>query len=352
MLKILHEEHKQQLSKPKQHKPKIQHKPPLSESFSDLKYLSSFCYTNFNGAFPKSSCTHIVSNHNNDISAYNNNNPNNINNFINNENIILPYNKKPKINNNNSNTSSCKYAPHTMTKQASNTKLKCRVLPKQKTTLYKSSSQPNKLNLSVSSMTQLHKVSSLTNLADFKDALNELQVTYLDRLRTKLSDNNNTHLNLSNSVIKLSKDLRDLNREYDKSKEHHSNVLNQSMKLSCDLKRLLMQNKNISELIDKDKNESDLMRQQINELDEDKINKENEIDDINMNIIDMKKQIKLLHELINKGEEDKKNLMSAILIVQRKSDEIRNEIFKMDNNRDYVGQDLENMIQYYKTAKV
>jgi hypothetical protein len=71
-----------------------------------------------------------------------------------------------------------------------------------------------------------------------------------------------------------------------------------------------------------------------------------------MNIIEMKKQIKLLHELINKGEEDKKNLMSAIIIVQRKSDEIRNEIFKMDNNRDYVGQDLENMIQYYKTAKV
>jgi ABC-type transport system substrate-binding protein len=74
---LTNEEHKQQLSKPKQHKPKIQHKPPLSESFSDLKYLSSFCYTNFNVAFPKSSCTHIVSNNNNDISAFNNNNPNN-----------------------------------------------------------------------------------------------------------------------------------------------------------------------------------------------------------------------------------------------------------------------------------
>ena len=201
-------------------------------------------------------------------------------------------------------------------------------------------------------MTQLHKVSSLTNLADFKDALNELQVTYLDRLRTKLSDNSNTHLNLSNSVIKLSKDLRDLNREYDKSQEHHSNVMNQSMKLNCDLQRLLMQNKNISELIDRDKNESDLMRQQINEMDEDKIRKENEIDDINMNVSDMKKQIKLLHELIQKSEEDKKNLMSAILMVKKKSDGIRNEIFKMDNNIDYLGQDLENMVKYYKTAKV
>ena len=350
MLKILHEEHKQQLTKPKQHKPpKTQHKPPLSESFSDLKYLSSFCYTNFNGAFPKSSCNHIVSHNNNDISPYNNNNHNNINNFIINENIILPYNKKTKLNNN---TSSTKYNPHSITKQPSNSKLKCKAIPKQKATLSKSSSQPNKLNLSVSSITQLHKVSSLTNLADFKDALNELQVTYLDRLRTKLSDNNNTHLNLSNSVIKLSKDLRDLNREYDKSKEHHSNVLNQSMKLNCDLKRLLMQNKNISELIDKDKNESEFMRQQINEMDKDKINKENEIDNISMNITEMKKQIKLLHELINKGEEDKKNLMSAILIVKKKSDEIRTEIFKIDNNRDYVGQDLENMVKYYKTAKV
>ena len=71
-----------------------------------------------------------------------------------------------------------------------------------------------------------------------------------------------------------------------------------------------------------------------------------------LNIEDMKSQIRVLPELIQRCEEDKKNLMTAILIVKKKSDEIRAEIYKMDNNKDYLGKDLEAILDYYKDAEI
>ena len=44
--------------------------------------------------------------------------------------------------------------------------------------------------------------------------------------------------------------------------------------------------------------------------------------------------------------------MTAILIVKKKSDEIRAEIYKMDNNKDYLGQDLEAILDYYKDEEI
>ena len=114
----------------------------------------------------------------------------------------------------------------------------------------------------------------------------------------------------------------------------------------------IFQNQAIEKEIQSLRNECENSRKTINELDSEKVQYENEISTFDDNIEDMKSQIRVLPELIQRCEEDKKNLMTAILIVKKKSDEIRAEIYKMDNNKDYLGKDLEAILDYYKDAEI
>ena len=172
------------------------------------------------------------------------------------------------------------------------------------------------------------------------------------KMRDKLSNNQKASQALASSIKKLSNHVRSISQEFDRSREINISMTNESVKMGYDLKRLLIQNKNVSTEIQAYREACDNSRKMINELTAEKIKYENEISNNDEGISEMKKQIKLLPDLIKRCEEDKKNLMTAILIVKKKSDEIRAEIYKMDNNKDYLGQDLETILDYYKNAEV
>ena len=359
----------QHKDKPKQQQQRI----PFSESFSDLKYLSSFCYTNFNGVFPTSSSTDVspkVGNHNKQHS----NSLININNLRKStpdiksslkKNFSLSSTTKPLKSPSNKRTTSQPYKPQTPSKLYNSRSIQ------HKSKMKRNLSQPdfniknniNNDNSSIgninfdfdnitSSMKQLNQLSTMNNFTDVKNVLNNLKANYLAKLQSKLNDNNYTQSHLSSSVNNLTKHLKDLNKEYNKSKENNISIMNQSVKLNGDLKRLLLQNKDVGNVIKRDRNECEVMRKQINELDEGKLLIENQCEGLQVEIAEMKKQSKLLPNLINKCEEDRKNLMTAILIVKKKSDEIKREIFKMNNNKDFMGQDLRSIVSYYKNAQV
>lgn len=374
MLKILrenktpqsHTSFHQHKDKPKQQQQRI----PFSESFSDLKYLSSFCYTNFNGVFPTSSSTDVspkVGTHNKQHS----------NSLININNLRK---STPDINTSLKKSFSLSSTTKQL-KSPSNKRTTHPYKPQTPSKLYNSRSIQHKRNLSqpdfniknnindnnnnnsinninfdfdniTSSITQLNKLSTMNNFTDVKNVLNNLKANYLAKLQSKLNDNNYTQSHLSSSVNNLTKHLKDLNKEYNKSKENNISIMNQSVKLNGDLKRLLLQNKGVGNVIKKDRNECEVMRKQINELDKGKLLIENQCEVLHVEIAEMKKQSKLLPNLINKCEEDRKNLMTAILIVKKKSDEIKKEIFKMNNNKDFMNQDLRSIVSYYKNAQV
>ena len=351
-------------------KPKQQQRIPFSESFSDLKYLSSFCYTNFNGVFPTSSSTDVspkVGTHNKQHS----------NSLININNLRK---STPDINTSLKKSFSLSSTTKQL-KSPSNKRTTHPYKPQTPSKLYNSRSIQHKRNLSqpdfniknnindnnnnnsinninfdfdniTLSMTQLNKLSTMNNFTDVKNVLNNLKANYLAKLQSKLNDNNYTQSHLSSSVNNLTKHLKDLNKEYNKSKENNISIMNQSVKLNGDLKRLLLQNKGVGNVIKKDRNECEVMRKQINELDKGKLLIENQCEVLHVEIAEMKKQSKLLPNLINKCEEDRKNLMTAILIVKKKSDEIKREIFKMNNNKDFMNQDLRSIVSYYKNAQV
>lgn len=375
MLKILrenktpqsHTSFHQHKDKPKQQQ---QQRIPFSESFSDLKYLSSFCYTNFNGVFPTSSSTDVspkVGTHNKQHS----------NSLININNLRK---STPDINTSLKKSFSLSSTTKQL-KSPSNKRTTHPYKPQTPSKLYNSRSIQHKRNLSqpdfniknnindnnnnnsinninfdfdniTSSITQLNKLSTMNNFTDVKNVLNNLKANYLAKLQSKLNDNNYTQSHLSSSVNNLTKHLKDLNKEYNKSKENNISIMNQSVKLNGDLKRLLLQNKGVGNVIKKDRNECEVMRKQINELDKGKLLIENQCEVLHVEIAEMKKQSKLLPNLINKCEEDRKNLMTAILIVKKKSDEIKREIFKMNNNKDFMNQDLRSIVSYYKNAQV
>ena len=375
MLKLLRENKtpqsrtsfQQHKDKPKQQQQ--QQRIPFSESFSDLKYLSSFCYTNFNGVFPTSSSTDVspkIGTHNKQHS----NSLININNLRKSTPDIKTSLKKNFSLSSTAKTPSNKRTTHPYKPQTPSKLYNSRSI-QHKPKIKRNLSQPNfniKNNIKddnintnninfdfdniTSSMTQLNKLSTMNNFTDIKNVLNNLKANYLAKLQSKLNDNNYTQSHLSSSVNNLTKHLKDLNKEYNKSKENNTSIMNQSVKLNGDLKRLLLQNKDVGNVIKKDRNECEVMRKQINELDEGKLLIENQCEVLHVEIAEMKKQSKLLPNLINKCEEDRKNLMTAILIVKKKSDEIKREIFKMNNNKDFMGQDLRSIVSYYKNAQV
>ena len=165
-----------------------------------------------------------------------------------------------------------------------------------------------------------------------------------EKLKNELLLLLNTHVDDNN--------LKSISQELDKSKDINISMTSDSVRMGFDLKRLLFQNQAIQKEIQSLRNECENSRKTINELDSEKVQYENEISTFDDNIEDMKSQIRVLPELIQRCEEDKKNLMTAILIVKKKSDEIRAEIYKMDNNKDYLGKDLEAILDYYKDAEI
>lgn len=352
---------------------------PISESFSDLKYLSSLCFTNFNGVFHNTNINNFDSYRKlNDISQ-----SNSINNLIlkdqtdvdnkklnqsasckvySTSNVTTKLNSKTLSKKNlnvSSSTKSSLDEYNTANKQrtistkfstltpSSNQAIFKKINTYKKKKVPRCSSQPR-----IQKLTKINRTSNLSSIQDFETALNTLQTTYLTKLRTKMSSNQKESNALSSSIKTLSTHVRSISQELDRSKEINISMTNESVRMGYNLKRLIMQNNNIENEINAYRQECESVQKQINSLKEDIIHYENEIANFDDNIDEMKKQIKILPELIHRCEEDKKNLMTAILIVKKKSDELRAEIYKMDNNKDYLGQDLEAILDYYKDAEI
>lgn len=182
--------------------------------------------------------------------------------------------------------------------------------------------------------------------------MNTLHETFLGKLRNKIEYNQRTNIQLNSSIKTISSHVRSVSQELDRTKDINISMINDSIKMGYDLKRLLFQNQNIEKEIQTLKNECENNRKKFNELDNERIQYENEISCFDDNTEDMKSQIRVLPELLQRCEEDKNNLMTAIMIVKKKSDEIRAEIYKMDNNKDYLGQDLEAILDYYKDEEI
>ena len=355
---------------------------PISESFSDLKYLSSLCFTNFNGVFQNANV--------NNFNTYKK--PDEISQAHTIDNLILDeqvddenkkvsqsvcYKHYPISSSNtklNSNAPSKKNLNASISTKSSfdeyNTNNKGKTLTSSKySTLTPSSNQMifkkintykktkgvNKRSCSqprIQKLTKLERSSNLSTIQDFETALNSLHETFLGKLRSKVEYNQKTNTQLTSSIKTLSSHVRSISQELDKSKDINISMTSDSVRMGFDLKRLLFQNQAIEKESQSLRNECENSRKTINELDSEKVQYENEISTFNDNIEDMKSQIRVLPKLIQRCEEDKKNLMTAILIVKKKSDEIRAEIYKMDNNKDYLGKDLEAILDYYKDAEI
>ena len=378
MLRKLSKDNKKPLSKPQKLQKKLK-TVPISESFSDLKYLSSLCFTNFNGIFQNQvdsnkknnelsetnqSLGNLIINEQLDGSTKHASVPSTYNKLYPSSTVYSKLNSKSSISKKNLNAStstrsslpdeyttikqktiSTKY--NTLTPSSNQVVFKKINSTKKKGGLSRSQTQPR-----FQKLTKINKNSNLSSIQDFENALNTLQSTYLMKMRDKLSNNQKASQVLASSIKKLSNHVRSISQEFDRSREINISMTNESVKMGYDLKRLLIQNKNVSTEIQAYREACDNSRKMINELTAEKIKYENEISNNDEGISDMKKQIKLLPDLIKRCEEDKKNLMTAILIVKKKSDEIRADIYKMDNNKDYLGQDLETILDYYKNAEV
>ena len=304
--------------------PTKQRKSPITNSLSDLKYISTLCHANFNGIF--------------------NNTTNR---------LLSP-----------SSASSSKHRSVSLSRKNINASIstKCSIEDIcRKTPLSSKYSSNhiifNKINDSSRSSSnqrvqKLTKNSNINSIKEYGKVLGTLQSNYLIKVNKKLSSNQKASSALTSSIKKLSTYVRSASIEYDRSKETNVTLSNDSTKIGIDLQILKMKNLSVDKEIESLKQDIDSIKTQINQLEierkkiqYDKSNLDNTIDDI-------KSKIKELPYMIERCEEDKKNLRTAIVIVKQKSDEIKAEIYKLDNNKEYLGIDLDAIIGYYQQAQV
>jgi septal ring factor EnvC (AmiA/AmiB activator) len=68
---------------------------------------------------------------------------------------------------------------------------------------------------------------------------------------------------------------------------------------------------------------------------------------MNNEINNMKNNIKYLNEIILKKEEEKKCIIRAILIFDKKIQEIKNENKKFDNNKKNLNKNINSIFDFY-----
>ena len=124
------------------------------------------------------------------------------------------------------------------------------------------------------------------------------------------------------------------------------------MKMNYNFKRMKLENKNNDDDIKNLREEINELNNEISRLNEQNVEYSNQIMDYNNKINDMKSKIRILPDLIYRCEEDRKNLSRAIVIIQKKSQEIKRENYKIDIARDYLGQDLEATLEIYKSQGI
>ena len=350
MLKTLREEQKRsKISKPILNN----NNNPISKSYNELKYLSSLCYTNYNGA--------IITNNSNTTSNSQISSEIRDKKMLKNNNRKLNFFFSPKKNINISNSTMDDSLGKI--KKVSNTNFSQYFVKNDNNIKLKNSKSQQKLinenyynkkniNNFKDLNFSLNKKSSLQNLIDFKENLTVLENDYLNKIKEKYEENEKTSNELNENIQILNSHLINSGKELNLSKEKNMIFNNENIKMNYDFKRMKLENKNNDDDIKNMREEINLINQELSKLNQENVEYLNQIIDYNNEISDMKSQIKILPDLIHRCEEDRKNLSRAILIIQKKSQDIKKENYKIDIARDYLGQDLEAALEIYKSQNI
>ena len=331
---------------------------PISKSYNELKYLSSLCYTNYNGA--------IITNNSNNTSnsqispEIRDNNKN----ILKNNNRKLNFYFSPKKNFNFSNSpmddSLRKIKKFTKNNSSklffkngnANNNIKLNHSKSQQKLINENYYNKKNINNFKDLNFSLNKKSSLQSLIDFKENLTNLENDFLSKVKEKFEENEKTSNILNENIESLNNNLLRSGKELNLTKEKNVFVNNENMKMNYNFKRMKLENKNNDDDIKNIREEINLINQELSKLSQENVEYLNKIMDYCNEINDMKSQIKVLPDLIHRCEEDRKNLSRAILIIQKKSQEIKKENYKIDIARDYLGQDLETALEIYKAQNI
>ena len=354
MLKSLRVKKNKKIKKPELNNDSL----PISNSYKDLKYLSSLCYTKYNGAIesemsegtsnskisPEIKNIQNINEREKGIKYVYNFSPNK--NFISNSTLDDSLRKSKKL----------KYSPssqyiyqnnnsiNNINNGINNSNFKLNHSQSQQKII--NNNKNNKFNF------ELNKKSSIQSLQDFKNNLNNLENKYLSRLKEKYEEYEKTSNILNENIESLNNNLLRSGKELNLTKEKNVFVNNENMKMNYNFKRMKLENKNNDDDIKNLREEINELNNEISRLNEQNVEYSNQIMDYNNKINDMKSKIRILPDLIYRCEEDRKNLSRAIVIIQKKSQEIKRENYKIDIARDYLGQDLEATLEIYKSQGI
>ena len=331
---------------------------PISKSYNELKYLSSLCYTNYNGA--------IITNNSNSTSnsqfspEIRDNNKNILKNNNRKLNFFFSPKKHLNISNSTMDDSLRKIKKFTNTNSSKfffkngniSNNIKLNHSKSQQKLINENYYNKKNINNFKDLNFSLNKKSSLQSLIDFKENLTNLENAFLNKVKEKYEENEKTSNELNENIQILNTHLINSGKELNLSKGKNMVFNNENIKMNYDFKRMKIENKNNDDDIKNMREEINLINQELSKLNQENVKYLNQIMDYYNEINDMKSKIKHLPDLIHRCEEDRKNLSRAILIIQKKAQEIKKENYKIDIARDYLGQDLETALELYKAQNI
>lgn len=189
-----------------------------------------------------------------------------------------------------------------------------------------------------------------SNINDFENYFARLKTEIIGPIKEEIAKRRLNSNDLSREINNYFSNVSNVNNELSSTQKINHSLIISANKFSLEAQRIRAENDFMNQEIEKIKKENSDILAEVNRLDKEKIIFENEYDNCKNAIDTMKKQIKDISNLSSVMMEQKKIMKSALLLVQKKSDELKHKLYFSQQKGTDVSR-LSNLFESFRLDK-
>ena len=253
-----------------------------------------------------------------------------------------------KFNNNN------KENPNLLnySKLKQNTSQKLNSLSNTETGVFNTTNYNTQNNIITSPSKNKSIYNSTNSIEDFNQVISNINKEVMLPLKKEIKKKNKNNEFLKKNVNTLEGNVKVLNNALSVTNTKRNNILKKNKISISEIERIKKENKYMEEEIEKIEKEKEKILNEINTLNKEKVLFNNQFEADKEEMENMREEIKKLNEKNNKIINEKKIIKSALLLVQKKIDELKHKVDLVQmKGSDVITNDLKKLADKYKIKK-
>lgn len=190
------------------------------------------------------------------------------------------------------------------------------------------------------------------NYTEFQDTIKRVDEELLSPMRKHRKKQTSELVNLTAELDNTKKNINSLNSSLDMSYRIRENLTTSSKSNLLTINRLNKENESMNKEIEDTRKEINNMNFKKNEIEKDKILKQNEYENIVNDIDEMRKNIKTLSLLSESLINEKRVMKSALLSLIKKNNKMKQQLSLDNQKRNFTGKELTELFNRYSLENV